>query len=337
MPQGSKIPTVIKSSPIIDSIFNISTEEDFNQAALIVFQYQYQHISVYRNFCDAIHRSNPQDYSEIPFLPISFFKSHQIVSDELKNEIPLVFKSSGTTQTTRSQHYIAFPEIYERSFLATFSQQIADPKDAIILALLPNYIEQGDSSLVYMVDFLIKESNHSLSDFYLNNTQELLQAIKEAKTENKEIVLFGVSYALLDFAERETDLSGVKILETGGMKGRRKEMIREELHQLLCKGLNVNEIYSEYGMTELLSQAYTKDKEYFTPPKWMKILIRDVNDPLGIVKEGKTGGVNVIDLANLYSCSFIATDDLGVKQGEQFKVLGRFDQSDIRGCNLLVS
>lgn len=188
-----------------------------------------------------------------------------------------------------------------------------------------------------MVDFLIKESNHSLSDFYLNNTQELLQAIKEAKTENKEIVLFGVSYALLDFAERETDLSGVKILETGGMKGRRKEMIREELHQLLCKGLNVNEIYSEYGMTELLSQAYTKDKEYFTPPKWMKILIRDVNDPLGIVKEGKTGGVNVIDLANLYSCSFIATDDLGVKQGEQFKVLGRFDQSDIRGCNLLVS
>ena len=326
-----------KTSSIINSIFNISTEEDFNQRALDVFRYQYQHTSVYHNFCNAIHRSSPKHYSEIPFLPISFFKSHKIFSDEFKEDAPLVFKSSGTTKTIRSQHYIAFPEIYKRSFEATFREQIADPAATIIFALLPNYIEQGDSSLVYMVDSLIKKTNHPLSGFYLDNPAELLQAIEKAKKENKTIVLFGVSYALLDFAEKNIDLAGVKILETGGMKGRRKEMIREELHQVLCKGLNVDKIYSEYGMTELLSQAYTAGQEFFSPPKWMKILIRDVNDPLCFIKDGKTGGVNVIDLANLYSCSFIATDDLGVKQGNQFKILGRFDQSDIRGCNLLVS
>lgn len=337
MPKDYKIPTVIKTNPIINSIFNISTEEDFNQTALDVFNYQYQHVSVYRNFCNAIHRTEPQHYSEIPFLPISFFKSHHIVSDEFKEEPSLVFKSSGTTNTKRSQHPIASPEIYERSFEATFRKQIAHPAASIILALLPNYLEQGDSSLVYMVDYLIKESNHPLSGFYLNNPTELVQVIQKAKKEDKTIVLFGVSYALLDFAEKGTDLSGVKILETGGMKGRRKEMIREELHQILCKGLNVDKIYSEYGMTELLSQAYTAGEEFFTPPKWMKLLIRDVNDPLYFIKDGKTGGVNVIDLANLYSCSFIATDDLGVTQKDRFKVLGRFDQSDIRGCNLLVS
>lgn len=328
---------MIKKNPIINSIFNISTEEDFNQTALNVFQYQYQHVSVYRNFCNALHQTTPQHYKEIPFLPISFFKTHEIVSNELKKEVPLVFKSSGTTNTSRSQHYIASPEIYERSFEATFKEQIANPKEAIVLALLPNYLEQGNSSLVYMVDFLIKESNHPLSGFYLNNPSKLLQVIHKTKKEDKTIVLFGVSYALLDFAEKRTDLSGVKIIETGGMKGQRKEMIRKELHQVLCKGLNVDKIYSEYGMTELLSQAYTMGKEFFNPPNWMKILIRDVNDPLYFIKEGRTGGVNVIDLANLYSCSFIATDDLGAKKENQFKILGRFDQSDIRGCNLLVS
>lgn len=337
MPKDYKIPAVIKTNQLIDSIFNISTEEDFNKAALQVFNYQYKHTSIYHNFCNAIQRTSPQHYSEIPFLPISFFKSHSIVSNEYERNTPLVFKSSGTTNTNRSQHLIASPELYERSFEATFRQQITPPEKAIILALLPNYLEQGNSSLVYMVNHLIKASNHPLSGFYLNNPTYLVQTLQKAKKESKTIVLFGVSYALLDFAEKGTDLSGIKIMETGGMKGRRKEMIREELHQILCKGLNVDRIYSEYGMTELLSQAYTQGKEEFTPPKWMKILIRDVNDPLSFIKNGKTGGVNVIDLANLYSCSFIATDDLGVKNNEQFQILGRFDQSDIRGCNLLVS
>ncbi len=324
-------------NPIIDSIFSISTEEDFNQTALKVFHYQYQNVSVYHSFCDAIGCSSPQHYTEIPFLPISFFKSHLVQSNEFKNKGHLLFKSSGTTHAKRSRHAIPFPEIYKRSFETTFKKQIAHPEESIILALLPNYIEQGNSSLVYMVDALINASEDALSGFYLNNPQEIIPIIKASKRKGKTVVLFGVSYALLDLAEKKTDFSRVKIIETGGMKGRRKEIIREELHQILCAGFNVEKIYSEYGMTELLSQAYTKGNSFFYPPPWMKALIRDVNDPLSYKSEGRTGGLNIIDLANFYSCSFIATDDLGMKKGNQFKVLGRFDQSDIRGCNLLVS
>lgn len=328
---------MLKKNPLLKLLFEIDSDADFNQKALAVFQYQYDHVSIYRQFCDALGRKAPTHYKEIPFLPISFFKTHKILSDEITDEELIVFKSSGTTQSIRSQHYIAAPEIYVDSFMDTFSKQIANPKDAIILALLPNYIEQGESSLVYMVDHLVKASNHPLSGFYLSDMDSLIQAIQKAKQADKKIILFGVSYALLDLAEKRADLSGVIILETGGMKGRRKEMIKEELHQVLCDGLNVPHIYSEYGMTELLSQGYTDGTEYFTSPNWMKVIMRDVNDPLSIRKEGKTGGVNVIDLANFYSCSFIATDDLGVQEGNRFKILGRFDLSDIRGCNLLIN
>jgi len=328
---------LVNRNSFIKSIFNIQSETDFNRIALNVFSYQYQHVAIYKAFCVALGRATPKHYSEIPFLPISFFKTHQVLSDEISPKNRLIFKSSGTTQSVRSQHYIADADIYIKSFMETFSHQISKPEDSIIMALLPNYLEQGDSSLVYMVDYLIKKSNHPLSGFYLSDLDQLIRTIKSAKNEKKSLVLFGVSYALLDLADKNVDLSGVTIIETGGMKGRRKEMIKEELHEVLSNGLNVPHIHSEYGMTELLSQAYTTGGAYFTPPQWMKILMRDINDPLHLLPEGKTGGVNVIDLANFYSCSFIATDDLGVQQGSKFKILGRFDQSDIRGCNLLVN
>lgn len=328
---------MLHKDPIIESLFNIKTEADFNRAALSVFDYQFNQVEIYRNFCNALGRTEPKHYSEIPFLPISFFKTHQIIAEEKKAAHQAVFQSSGTTIGTRSKHYVASLEVYERSFLETFREQISDPKDSIVMALLPNYIDQGDSSLVYMVDYLVKASQHDLSGFYLSDPEALILAIDKAKKEEKDIVLFGVSYALLDFAERKIDLSGVKIIETGGMKGRRKEMIKEELHELLKAGLNVSNVYSEYGMTELLSQGYTDGSEYFKTPNWMKILVRDINDPLCILPDTKTGGVNIIDLANIYSCSFIATDDLGVKEANKFKILGRFDQSDMRGCNLLVN
>lgn len=322
---------------IINDIFNIQTEEDFNRIALQVFEYQYQHNSIYKGFCNSLGRTSPKVYNEIPFLPISFFKSHQILSDKIKKDNPLVFKSSGTTLGTRSQHFVPFPDLYIKSFIDTFSKQFIKPEDAIILALLPNYVQQGESSLVFMVDYLIKASKHPWSGFYLFDPENLVEVIDKAKKENRTVVLFGVSYALLDFAEHNVDLAGVKVIETGGMKGRRKEMIKEELHEILKTKFNVSEVYSEYGMTELMSQAYTDGTEFFQTPNWMKILIRDVNDPLQMIRAGKTGGINVIDLANFYSCSFIATDDLGLIQNNKFKILGRFDTSDIRGCNLLVN
>lgn len=323
-------------SQIKQTILGIQSEEDFNQQALDTFHFQFNHIPIYHQFCVSLHKTNPQHYTEIPFLPISFFKTHAIYPDTLKQP-SLVFKSSGTTQSgLRSQHYITYPELYEASFVPTFTSQIASPSNAIIFALLPNYLEQGNSSLVYMVDFLIKQTKHPLSGFYLNNYSDLLQAIQEAKQLDKEIILFGVSYALLDLIDLQADLRDIKIIETGGMKGRRKEMTKDELHDTLKKGFNVKHIYSEYGMTELLSQAYLTVESYFHTPPWMRILIRDINDPLQVIDDHKTGGINVIDLANYYSCSFIATDDLGQTNGAQFKVLGRFDNSDIRGCNLLI-
>lgn len=315
-------------------IFNL-TDDQFDSYALDVFKMQYEHVSTYRSYCDLLGVNNPSSIDEVPFLPIQFFKTHKILRNGLIPE--KIFKSSGTTFGTRSQHHIPDLSLYEASFKTTFVDQIADPENSIILALLPNYVEQGDSSLVYMVERLIELSANKLSGFYLNDTEKFLSSVQEARSSEKQVILFGVSFALLDLAEKDIDLSGIKVIETGGMKGRRKELIRAELHDELRKGLNVDVIYSEYGMTELMSQAYTDGTEYFRPPPWMKVLIRDVNDPLTLRKNGKSGGVNIIDLANINSCSFIATDDLGVKYNDTFKILGRFDQSDIRGCNLLVN
>ena len=318
-----------------NQIFNIADQADFTSTCLAVFKFQYENVACYREFCDLLGRTTPKSVNEIPFLPISFFKTHKVIIDNVEHK--KLFKSSGTTASTRSHHYIYNLSIYERSFFNCFEENFGRIEEKVILALLPNYVEQGESSLVYMVDKLIEKTNDARSGFYLSNNDKLLSVIETLKKENKKIILFGVSYALLDLAEIGVDFSGVEIIETGGMKGRRKELIKEELHEQLKKGLNVSSINSEYGMTELLSQAYLKKDLWFNCPPWMRIYIREINDALSFVPDQKTGGVNIIDLANLYSCSFIATDDLGKKSIDMFKILGRFDNSDVRGCNLLIN
>lgn len=321
--------------PLIDRIFSIHSPESFEQIALEVFQFQYEHNSIYREFADSLGKVNPSSVIEIPFLPIGFFKTHSVISCNSEN-VELTFLSSGTTDSTRSKHLIHSASIYEKSFEATYRKFVGNPEEQVILGLLPNYIEQGNSSLVYMVDRLISLSQSSLSGFMLNDLESVKSIYTEAINSRKKVIIFGVSYALLDLAEKGTDLSQALIIETGGMKGRRAELTKEELHQELMLGLKVPYVSSEYGMTELLSQAYSNKEGLFTEPAWMKIMIRDTNDPLSYVSDGKTGGINVIDLANIYSCSFIATQDLGKIVDDKFQLLGRFDNSDIRGCNLMV-
>ena len=320
---------------LIDRVFSIHSDESFEQTALQVFHFQYEYNSIYRSFADSLGKANPKSLAEIPFLPISFFKTHPVISCDPEN-VELTFLSSGTTDSTRSNHLIHSASIYEKSFEATYRKFIGNPEEQVILGLLPNYIEQGSSSLVYMVDKLIQLSQSKLSGFMLNELDSVKSIYSNVLSTGKKVVIFGVSYALLDLAEKRTDLSQALIIETGGMKGRRAELTKEELHQELMLGLNVPFVSSEYGMTELLSQAYSNKEGLFTEPNWMKILIRDTNDPLSYVSAGKSGGINVIDLANIYSCSFIATQDLGKIIDDKFQLLGRFDNADIRGCNLMV-
>lgn len=321
------------------SVFKNHSDETFNHLCLDVFAYQYEHIEVYREFANHLkkHPKNTKHYSEIPFLPIEFFKTHPLIDQMGKEE--LVFKSSGTTGMSRSQHFLANVKLYEESFINGFKHFYGSPEEIVILALLPSYVENGDSSLVYMANKLIQLSQQKESGFYLNNYNELIAQLQQLKDSSKKVILLGVSYALLDIAEK-TQISYPKlfIMETGGMKGRRKEMVREELHEYLRAGFGVDKIHSEYGMTELLSQAYSKGNGIFETPPWMKIMIRDVNDPLSWMPEGKSGAVNIIDLANFHSISFIATQDLGkITAKNQFEILGRFDHSDVRGCNLLIA
>ena len=293
---------------------------------------------VYREFCQYLNveKHDVKSLQQIPFLPIQFFKSHEVLSSEEK--IQETFTSSGTTGMTTSRHLVTDITLYEESYRKAFSQFYGNIENYAVLALLPSYLDREGSSLIYMVDDLIKLSNHSESGFYLNNYDELIQKLIELDSAGENIILIGVTYALLDLIERQNfQLRNTIIMETGGMKGRRKEMIREELHDLLCKGFGVDAIHSEYGMTELLSQAYSLGHGVFECPNWMQILIRDTEDALSYIENGKTGGINVIDLANINSCSFIATQDLGKKKpNNSFEVLGRFDNSDIRGCNLMV-
>jgi phenylacetate-coenzyme A ligase PaaK-like adenylate-forming protein len=318
----------------IDSVFSISNEQAFESRALDVFNFQRQHCLVYRDYLTLLNRPEPNCIEEIPFLPISFFRTHKVMMQGEKVE--KIFKSSGTTDSERSQHFLADLSIYKKSFEYAYRKFIGNPEEQVILALLPNYLEQGDSSLVFMVDYLIHQSKHDLSGFLLGDLAEVHKRYNLALEFNKKPVIIGVSYALLDLAEKNFDFSKVLVIETGGMKGRRKEMVKEELHELLQKGLNVTSVGSEYGMTELLSQAYSLENGIFQTPPWMKIMIRDIYDPFIYEAEGKIGAINVIDLANIYSCSFIATDDLGRKFGDQFSVSGRMDRSIQRGCNLLV-
>ena len=303
-----------------------------------VFRFQYDNNVVYREFCQYLNveKHDVKSLRQIPFLPIQFFKSHEVLSSEEK--IQETFTSSGTTGMTTSRHLVTDITLYEESYRKAFSEFYGNIENYAVLALLPSYLDREGSSLIYMVDDLIKLSNHPESGFYLNNYDELVRKLIELDAAEENIILIGVTYALLDLIEKQNfQLKNVIIMETGGMKGRRKEMIREELHDLLCKGFGVDAIHSEYGMTELLSQAYSLGHGVFECPNWMQILIRDTEDALSYIENGKTGGINVIDLANINSCSFIATQDLGKKKpNNSFEVLGRFDNSDIRGCNLMV-
>lgn len=319
--------------PLEERIFQIDSEQIFLDLALEVYDFQYQSNEVYKQYVDFLGWGKPKTLEEIPFLPISFFKSHNITSGKFNPEI--TFLSSGTGGD-RSQHLIKDARLYEKSFNPIYDRFIGNPEEQVILALLPNYLEQGQSSLVYMVDRLITRTINQLSGFLLNQPEEIEIRYQKAIESGKKVVIFGVSYALLDLAEKKLDLSEAVIIETGGMKGRRKEISKAELHQFLRDGFNGPEISSEYGMTELLSQAYSNKDGLFEVHDWMKILIRQTNDPFSYVQNGKTGGINVIDLANLHSCSFIATQDLGKRRNNFFEIMGRFDHSDLRGCNLLV-
>lgn len=319
-------------------IFTISSKKEFEKIALKTFRHQYDNNKVYRDFCTFLNRDkqNVKSVKEIPFLPIQFFKSHEVLSSA--EPVQIIFTSSGTTGMATSRHLVTELAYYEQSFRQAFSQFYGNIEDYAILALLPSYLERKGSSLIYMAEDLIQGSNNPNSGFYLNNYNELIEKLTTLDSAGQNVLLIGVTYALLDLTEiQQFNLKNTIIMETGGMKGRRREMIREELHQTLCNGFGVHEIHSEYGMTELLSQAYSLGNGIFECPPWMDILIRDTEDALTYVDYGKTGGINVIDLANINSCSFIATQDLGKKHANQsFEVLGRFDNSDIRGCNLMV-
>ena len=319
-------------------IFTISNQKQFDKMALKVFRFQYENNLVYREFCDFLNTDvqKVKTIQQIPFLPIQFFKSHSVVSNS--NPIQTIFTSSGTTGMVTSKHLVTDVSIYEESYRKGFSQFYGNIEDYVVLALLPSYLEREGSSLIHMVDDLIQLSNHPESGFYLHNYDELIEKIIQLDQSGQNVILIGVTYALLDLIEKHSfQLENTIIMETGGMKGKRKEMIREELHQQLFNGFGVKSIHSEYGMTELLSQAYSLGDGIFECPSWMQISIRDTEDALSYVREGKTGGINVIDLANINSCSFIATQDLGKKyRNGSFEVLGRFDHSDIRGCNLMV-
>ena len=319
-------------------IFTISSQKQFEKTALKVFRFQYENNLVYQEFCDLL-KTNPQKVKslhQIPFLPIQFFKSHNVVSNN--DPIQATFTSSGTTGSITSRHLVTDVSIYEESYRKGFSQFYGNIEDYVVLALLPSYLEREGSSLIHMVEDLIQLTNNSDSGFYLNNHEELIQKLIELDQAGQNVILIGVTYALLDLIEKQQfQLQHTIIMETGGMKGKRKEMIREELHEQLCSGFGVTAIHSEYGMTELLSQAYSLGNGIFECPSWMQIHIRDTEDALTYINNGKTGGINVIDLANINSCSFIATQDLGKKYpNTTFEVLGRFDNSDIRGCNLMV-
>jgi len=322
-----------------DRIFKIKDSNDFWEITREVFNNQAKNNRLYNEFLTGLGKKHTtvNNLSEIPFLPAEFFKNHKIITGT--PSVEKIFESSSTTGTIPGKHYVSDLKLYEKSFTEGFRHFYGNPSEFLICALLPSYTERSGSSLVYMADKLIQKSRNHLSGFYSENSEELIQVINTPRRDSKKVLLLGVSFALLDLAERHSlDLSGVYVMETGGMKGRRKEITRSELHNILKEKFNLQTVHSEYGMTELLSQAYSGGDGIFYCPPWMKVLIRDPLDPLFIHSTtGKTGGINIIDLANINSCSFIATNDLGKLHDDGgFEVLGRFDASDIRGCNLLV-
>ena len=321
-----------------ERIFSLHSEADFERLALDIYTFQSKHNKVYGSFCAQLKGPDfkPSSYSEIPYLPIGFFKSHRVISGD--QPIDRVFESSGTGESLRSKHYLLSEGLYQRSFMQGFSTVYGNPSDYVIMALLPSYLERSNASLVFMAEALIKSSGHPSSGFYLDDLKGLATELKRLNTAGQKVLLLGVSFALLDLAEGfPMTLPHTTLIETGGMKGKRREWIRQELHEFLKERFPGVRIHSEYGMTELLSQAYSTGNGRFSTPPWMKIHIREIEDPLARSLPGRTGGINITDLANLYSCAFIATDDLGRNYEDgTFEVLGRFDHSDIRGCNLMV-
>ncbi len=321
-----------------DRIFSIQNSLDFEKLTIEIFNHQVEHCEVYGIFIKnlGIKVDQIKHISQIPYLPIEFFKTHEVICGSGKPD--QIFTSSGTSGMVQSKHPVKDISVYKNSFKKAFEKFYGDIKKYAVLALLPSYLEREGSSLIYMVDDLIHESQNTKSGYFLYNHAELYETLEYLKKTNTPTLLIGVTYALLDFAESHSlEFPELIVMETGGMKGKRREMLREELHEVLCAGFGVPTIHSEYGMTELLSQAYSKGAGLFHCPPWMKISIRDTNDPLELLSYNQTGGINVIDLANINSCSFIATQDLGkVYADGSFEVLGRFDNSDIRGCNLLV-
>ncbi|MEG1497831.1 MAG: acyltransferase [Bacteroidales bacterium] len=329
-----------KLSLLSEKIFQINSEEDFNSIAISLFQLHYQSNNVYNQYIQFLYpefqATKVSHYMQIPFLPIELFKTQQIILSPYKALD--YFSSSGTTKQQKSKHYIVDFSIYEQSFLKGFSLSWGDPSEYTILALLPNYLEQKHSSLIYMIKKLMDLSGSIDNGFYLYDYPSLVNKLIALEKQGKKSILFGVSFALLDLAESyPMPLSNTYIIETGGMKGKRKELIREELHLILKQSFHCDTIYSEYGMCELFSQAYLQKDQKFVSPPWMKILIRDIHNPLCIKENGSSGAINIIDLCNLYSCPFIATQDIGKNYLDgRFEVNGRLDQSDIRGCNLMV-
>jgi len=330
--------TSLKS--IEEGIFKSLSESEFEILALQVFLFQYERNKVYAEYVNAlgISASQVSKLTEIPFLPIAFFKSQRIICGD-SEKFEQVFNSSTTTGNIPSRHFVEDVRLYENSFRLGFERFYGDIKQYCLLALLPSYLEKGNSSLVYMVDNLIKDTHNADSGFYMQNYEELIARIKKNEEKGQKTFLIGVTYALLKLAEEyPMELKNTIVMETGGMKGRREELTKQEVHQLLSKAFKLKEIHSEYGMTELLSQAYSKGKGIFQCVPWMRVLARDIYDPLRVGLLNETGAMNIIDLANIHSCSFIATDDLGiVSPNGDFEVAGRLDNSDIRGCNIMAA
>jgi hypothetical protein len=327
-----------KVTDLAQRVFNIRHTEAFEMTALDVFRFQYSANEVYQSYCTVLKKDPAAIKSifEIPFLPISFFKTHNVMCGE-KSITGSIFESSGTTGQQRSRHLVQDIHLYESSFRRTFTRFYGNVEDYCILGLLPSYLERKQSSLVYMVADLIKQSGHAKSGFYLYDFETLAKAIAELEGAGQKTILLGVTYALLDFAERyPMPLQHTIIMETGGMKGRKQEWLRQEVHDFLKKSFSISSVHSEYGMTELLSQAYATADGHFQPPAWMQVLIREEDDPFSLMPVAKSGGINVIDLANIWSCAFIATEDVGrLHPDGRFEVAGRLDNAEIRGCSLL--
>ncbi|MFO7723801.1 MAG: acyltransferase [Bacteroidales bacterium] len=325
---------------LIERVFSISTDDAFEALALEVFRHQYDNNLLYRTFAD-LNQATPDSVAAtagIPFLPVGFFRDHQVLTNSRTAEEAVTFLSSGTTGAAVSRHTVSAPSLYRRSFLEGFRLFFGEITQYRIFALLPSYLEREGSSLVYMADHLIRETQSGAGGFFLDDFPALERELKSSLALEGRTILIGVTFALLDFAAwTDEQFPGLTVVETGGMKGRRREMIREELHSILKEKLGLESVAGEYGMTELLSQAWSAADGLFVTPPWMKVAFREINDPRTLVTPGKTGAINVIDLANLNSCSFLATQDLGRQHpGGEFEVLGRFDGSEVRGCNLMV-